>query len=465
LAEGAGDKSPLGLLTRSCSAVEVLQALTARARRWALLEKASELLPEERLAGCKRRRINADKPVSVMHSPEYHAAYYGNLQSCGSVWTCPICAPKVSERRRLELDEAVNRWWADGHAVMLLTFTLQHTQAESCAAVLAAARKAHHRWWADREGRRLAESVGYVGKVVGLECTHGGHGWHVHLHVLVFVDREPGPGEFAAFEAAAAAHWVHVLDRIGRYGSKYHALKCDIGEKRVADYVAKFGSEWTLAHELAKAHVKQSSKRGATPLELLARAWAGDELAGRLWVEYAQAFKGKRQLVWSQGLRKLLGIGEEKSDSELATERQVATDTMLAGLYKPQWRAVLGSGIWAEVLDAGDGGDWRQVKALLDLAGIPGVYYPAQFEGPPGGQSEVDYGEQERPGVVASDVPKAAASATATGQAGRASCRNNGGCAQEGREVVPWAGGFSSIGGGGVTGGGSSAGGGRRSAH
>lgn len=34
-------------------------------------------------------------------------AFYQGLMACGGVWTCPVCAAKVSERRRQELKEAI----------------------------------------------------------------------------------------------------------------------------------------------------------------------------------------------------------------------------------------------------------------------------------------------------------------------------------------------------------------------
>ncbi|MGQ0518486.1 hypothetical protein ACT453_54800, partial [Bacillus sp. D-CC] len=47
----------------------------------------------------------------------------------------------------------------------------------------------------------------------------------------------------------------------------------------------------------------------------------------KLFQEFAISMKGARQLVWSRGLKKLLGI-EEKSDEELAVETDKASITL-----------------------------------------------------------------------------------------------------------------------------------------
>src|SRR5438552_1083589 len=72
--------------------------------RWQLQREARALLPHERVAFCMRR-IQATT-VDVFYSPQHQSAHYGGLMVCGSVWVCPLCAAKISERRRAELEQA-----------------------------------------------------------------------------------------------------------------------------------------------------------------------------------------------------------------------------------------------------------------------------------------------------------------------------------------------------------------------
>ena len=76
---------------------------------------------------------------------------------------------------------------------------------------------------------------------------------------------------------------------------------------------------------------------------------------GRIFQEYARAFKGKSQLRYSKGLRELLGLGVEKSDKEL-TEGGEYPSSLLSRLSLRQWRVVLGNDARGDVLSAAEHG-------------------------------------------------------------------------------------------------------------
>ena len=119
---------------------------------------------------------------------------------------------------------------------------------------------------------------------------------------------------------------------------------------------------------MTKGHTKKESK-GETPFDFLRSilADATDKQAGVLFVEFAEAFKGKRQLTWSPGLKKRFAIGE-LSDEELAA-KQDDLALLLGTLTVDQWRDVLraaGSGLLLQS-PAGAAG-WEAVER--SLAGI-----------------------------------------------------------------------------------------------
>src|SRR6266849_5900961 len=70
-----------------------------RLLKWALQAEARAILPNERIAYCLRQVNPIAAGVEVYHSPEHRRAHYGGLFVCGSIWMCPICAAKISERR------------------------------------------------------------------------------------------------------------------------------------------------------------------------------------------------------------------------------------------------------------------------------------------------------------------------------------------------------------------------------
>jgi hypothetical protein len=126
----------------------------------------------------------------------------------------------------------------------------------------------------------------------------------------------------------------------------------------LASYAGKmFGASdsWGAAEELTMWHYKKSSER-YTPLDLLRNLRVGGE--GRdFWVlaerfrEYAAAYRGKRQLYWSRGLREVLGLVDEASDED-AANADGECDEVLCGIDSKIWPWICGLGLRLELLQA-----------------------------------------------------------------------------------------------------------------
>ena len=58
---------------------------------------------------CKHSLTGSE--VAVLLSTEHGKAFFDGLQTCGNVWTCPVCAAKVQERRRLEIADAMEHFY------------------------------------------------------------------------------------------------------------------------------------------------------------------------------------------------------------------------------------------------------------------------------------------------------------------------------------------------------------------
>ena len=132
-------KPPLGTIARKVSSDSrgrfTRQRLTEeqqeggrqrRLLRWALQAEARAILPNERVAECLRAINPMSLGVQVLHSTEHQIAHYKSLIVCGSVWMCPLCAAKISERRRDELERAVTHHVEQG-AVYMATYTVSHS--------------------------------------------------------------------------------------------------------------------------------------------------------------------------------------------------------------------------------------------------------------------------------------------------------------------------------------------------
>jgi hypothetical protein len=148
-------------------------------------------------------------------------------------------------------------------------------------------------------------------------------------------------------------------------------------QKQIADYIAKFGREpqggkvrWTLAHELTKSVSKLSrGESGLTPLELLRGYLYGDHHAGKLWQEYATAFKRRHQLQWSRGLRSMIGLGKSESDLEVAKRVDEPAFDLIPQMSRHQWQVLLANDARGELLEVARSGDPAAVQKFLGEIG------------------------------------------------------------------------------------------------
>ena len=319
--------------------------MDSRVQRFALQSVARSLFPKSRIDKCLRLRQKG-KEIQVLKSVEHKTASYSGLQTCGSVWRCPVCSAKIAERRRGEIIAAMASHKAAGGCVNMLTLTCPHQRDDNLADLLKKQAKALNAFWNGRQSKAVFKEMGVIGQIRALEVTHGrksaqNNGWHPHYHVLQF----GGVGvDLARFDAVSMGDWQARLHTVWaaccvKVGlgapSLAHGLKLDDGSK-----AAKYVSKWGLEDEMTKGHTKKAL-HGETPFDFL-RAYLADKndkQAAALFIEFAQTFEGKRQLHWSSGLKKRYAIGE-KTDEELA-EVQDDFARVLGTITLDQWRDVL----------------------------------------------------------------------------------------------------------------------------
>jgi len=347
-----------------------------RRMRYQLQRAVQGLLPNERVKHCQRSCMN-DSGVSIFRTASKGASF-GNLATCGSVWHCPVCAAKITEQRRIELQNAITAWATKGGKIYLMSQTFPHQTNQSLEDNLKLFSDAQKRFKNSRAYKRVMERVGHVGSIRALEVTHGGNGWHPHTHTLVFAE----PEQLELLKELDMV-WIDTLIKIGLAERDQvnemlmYAFDVQAGDY-AAEYVAKFGHEpstasktitdshWGASHELTKGHAKVGKRlSGRTPFTLLRDFTEGDSLAGELFIEYAKHFKGKRQLFWSPKLRKALELQDaEKTDEEIAVE-QLEEREFVTVLDHDKWKLVLSRNARWDVLKAAESGK-EAVDALLD---------------------------------------------------------------------------------------------------
>lgn len=110
---------------------EIAVTPPGRLMRWIMQGAAAEFLPDRRVALCMRLPVPSADGVALLQSVVGGYAHYGNLGVCGSVWHCPICAAKITERRAAELMVSYDRWIKEGHYAVMVAYTVSHSIDDS----------------------------------------------------------------------------------------------------------------------------------------------------------------------------------------------------------------------------------------------------------------------------------------------------------------------------------------------
>lgn len=314
---------------------------------------ARELLPRDsRIGVCMHCLSPVAQAVDVMKVAESKRAYYSGLMVCGMIWVCAVCAARITEQRRQELTQALG---VTGFTPYLVTYTLRHKRKDSLKLLTDAMQNAFRFMKSGKYWGYLTDEYGWVGSIKSLEVTHGSNGWHPHQHELILLDEPLSKSAQNGLLSDLRLKWHAALGKRGYGASWDHGVDLRATNQDVRDYVAKFGHQpivtgWGIEHELAKQPVKKAKNGGRSPAQLLADYGNGDLGAGWLWKEYAHAFKGKQQLVWSKGLRGILGLGVEVPDAQIA-ELVPPSAVVFARLSPLEWKAIIKGDLRGEVID------------------------------------------------------------------------------------------------------------------
>lgn len=346
---------PLGSTTKFASASLENDPLV---RRYYLQSLARELLPDERISVCMRVIKVGRNTVDILHNSATKKARYRGLMRCASIWNCPVCAAFITEQRRVELAGALER---TDYAVAMVTYTIRHNRKETLRGLLKILKTAYDRMKSGRASVEVRAEYGWIGSVRALEVTHGENGWHPHLHELVLFD-DMNANLARSLEITMRDRWIDMVEQVGGSANRENGLSVKFGDKDISEYVEKFGrlpkdSSWNVTHELTKAPTKRGRLKGRTPYELLIDYGAGDKQSGALFVEYAYAFKHSSQLQWSRGLRALLGLTDEKPDSDLIEGEESGVGVILATLERAHWKLVTEAGKRAQLLKIASSGE------------------------------------------------------------------------------------------------------------
>ena len=304
-----------------------------RAERYAMQSVAKDLLPNERVNICLRNMVGNE--VEVHKHLKTDKAFYSGLMVCGSVWLCPVCAAKISERRKNELFKATTvHKQAKGYLAML-TLTIRHKRNDKLATLLEAFNGATNYMMTRKQYHEIRKDMGIIGRVKALEVTHGKNGWHPHAHIVIFYENGT---DLKKMEKRMYKLWHAACKKFGLSTTESYGIDLQ-GAEHVQAYLSKHGS-WSIEQEMTKSHIKKGRESNLTPFDLLRDVLHDDDdYSKALFREYASAFKGKRQLHWSRGLKGHFDI-TDKTDEELAKEKVEQAD-ILGLLTSHQWKEII----------------------------------------------------------------------------------------------------------------------------
>lgn len=375
-----GDEAPQAPLENLANNLSPLltSADATRDRAHDLRRALWQLSGLDRCRSCGRVVVGGH--VAVVHSPE-RGAGFGGLETCGSVWACPVCARKIAARRAIDIGNAVSTWQDQGGTSLLVTLTMRHHAGHRLRQEIDALTRAWQRTTGSRVWDKHLARLGSPGWVRVLEITwSAANGWHAHLHFVLLVAGSTSAADVASLTSWLFPKWARMVQAAGMpaplaLGQDARLVDGATAAHTLGEYLSKPPSGdpgRDLGRELMGAFTKTArSEHSTLPAWRIPERFleTGDADLLDLWREYEAATFRRRQLTWAGGLRALLALGQEATDDEIADE--AAGDDVVLFITREGWRTVLGlpepTSRLLSVLEHGGG---SALRGYLDARGV-----------------------------------------------------------------------------------------------
>jgi len=325
-------------------------------------------------------RMSTDVTPTIKRNND--GIYFSGLQTCGSVWVCPICSLKISQQRRMEvfkITAEMNR--RPGVNAGHLVLTLRHDKSDSLNVVKKILLKSWRQTMQAREYRDLCKQYKHLGDIRTLEVKVSQRtGWHPHLHILMF--GISSQDEMENFAASIISLYCRKNERASLEGQYYKGI---YNEGDIEEYLTK----WEISDELTMTNMKTGKKEkdSYTPWDLLQNTELNTRWKVHRFREYAKEMIGNRQMTFSKEVRKIREQMKIKTDEEIVKEKQIEAEELLA-IDVPVWRKITDNYLQPDILNNFENGGVPMVQRLLEQYGINTFYDPAAgiltLAGPPG---------------------------------------------------------------------------------
>lgn len=358
--EGAERAAGARLGNKAIKSQQQVEVIDLQRRLWALHKTMWKITDYDRLRGCHRWIADGAGAASLRwHEPG--RASWSSLCTSSSVWASPLSAAAIGKTRAVEVSTALDTWFKQGkqHSVEFLTLTLAHNREQELKDVwdtLSYAWRGVVAGASWRGGKRYEgdkKRFGVQHWIKSVEITHGANGWHVHLHVLLLLDKELTQDQRGALENNIYSRWSKAAQRRGfKAPSRAHGVKLEKARKDknahdLGTYLAK-GSIASVAETLAQEMTAgQSSKEGRgaenrTPFQILdsIRKSGDTSLKNpdvKIWRAWETQSMGRRQIAWSKGTKDALGVNAVSDEEAEQQGEETHTTVVVASVEYEEW--------------------------------------------------------------------------------------------------------------------------------
>jgi len=353
-----------------------------------LRPEAKNILHNYGVCRCGREGTNQNKKgITIERRVSDKGLFYSGLRTCGSVWTCPICAAKINEQRKKEVRTLLKSFQdsktSEGtkrFSLGFLTLTVRHDRTQKCYVVKDRLLSAWRKLIQSRAGRKIFRDYNYVGDIRALEVKLSmGTGWHPHLHIIFVAenDLEHGEGSLREMCGELTSLWIKNLK------GNAHAKGQDYTP--VLDYkgIDKYITKWGAAEEITCSGKKINGANGSvTPFQILDKIFsqggAGKKENFYLvskFREYAMGFHGAKQLVFSRKLVYALeALQMETFTDEQIVKAKQESDTEIS-IGKNLFTVVDEKRLQADCLSSFEFGGVTYLRSFLKRNGIETFYW------------------------------------------------------------------------------------------
>ncbi len=343
--------------------------LNRRCRRYQTRDGLREKSPSKGFRGCGRTIVAVNERVEVKLSGG--VSHFTGLMTCGLVWMCPVCSPKIRHARALKVEKGLNRALEMGHGIEFVTLTSRHHLGQALADLFGRSQQAWQAMGRDRSFKALKARF-TLRFITVREVTYGLNGWHPHFHLAVITWVPLTVAERAELEEGFWTGWSHQLQRVGLSALRGPGVlvKACTSAEGLAGYLCKVtgedGATRSAALELARSDLKRAKSGHRNPEQIAEDFVETGDLADlALLQEYWKATKGRQMMTWGNGLKAHLGLDEvDETDEELAAA-EVGGEVLLR-IGRTAWARIVRLGLRIHVLEVAERAGREGLRALMD---------------------------------------------------------------------------------------------------